>query len=1634
MAYIEAQGGSLADVERISQALIAANLTGQAYEDAMQVALIENAAMQGIAVPIAAMQETAATMQLVLPETLRQIRSLARGGSPEEFEVGMAGASESDRRNIGRNFALGAFSDQNQRYAQMGINFLADFAQIRGVNPEENMAAAQLALTQQMDAALKFGINVRNVSAAMASTVDSFFTETIANQTVQTYVLGSMNTAMERFTTALNGIDFEAIFGEDGSINQEVRNFFQNLFGLDDENLWWNVFTHPVVLTAMGVGIAGMFGAAAVVKATSMAVSGLVGVIGSLIGGALGTAGLRPTATPRPTGAANATTRPTGAANATTRPTGAATNAPRGSMFGRAAGFVARRAPLLGALAPDRMGDGTLQSLTNPILHGEGLEPGSVAWQMRERELASGNSTELFDYHSSGTLTPMMQQNQIDELRDELEFLRGEANPFTMMGQAIPPNISSRIAEIESILNGEIPGMATGGVALGSILANIGEGGSPEMVLPLDPALHDMAKYIAEQHVEIVGPMYRRLNNELIYRLFRENEEPIDRTFTKSLDKFFFSKETVENTIREIQDFYSSEDYVSGMELPENIRNSLAIMNAMGMRPNEFFQDYTRSDIASRGGSGSPSGYMPVAGGGGGSPSVPGARSGGSLGSNGSPITDVPGLPSSSYDNASREQIAADIYRAFREVGFSDSQARALTAEINRENSMRQSLIFGSHLDPYNRANNIGMLSWQGGRADNLAEFLRQRGLMTEDGRMVSSYENILAQAEFLRSEMENNSHGGSVDQNRRINQWMNTEDVTRDQSAVVLGDDFVRWRRTDPRYRDSGYGRISEGYSLLDRGLNLPSPSASIPSTGSETPSGSISSGHMKFVVEGDGNNTFLFNSGSIGHHTGSSPSHDGTHVDYSQGFRPVWVNNPRQSPVTVTDNTPGNPNQDSRNRENNRITILYQPVPIEMNGSIFYTTSDFVISQNTGRYVRISGSSGRHMASQIGATLPTAQQARAIELATTDRRTFRPAGVPNEYNLDSLIERSHDRSPPPTPSAPSGLTRGVGGVNGSPVGADARMIGFNFNQGDPSRGGLGLAVTRDGSVLSFGLGPDFNPDNPVIGPHSAIRSGGFTPIPPRQNRYDDDYPTVRGPTSDDVARMASYGYDHRDGQILDTDPDYDRNYYYGGTEQDQIDEERARRQQESLSYGGIIPSSSEHAGDFFLNYLHDHRSDQGIIRRANTQEEARLAQEREQLRSQLIGDPEEENRFIREQLERYFATREQATRARDEALWARTIADANRVLDAYERQMALEEAIRELDAQDALREQNALRDSDIEERARRQQESLSYGGIIGDSDIEESARRQQESLSYGGIDALMDSGISPPMMDFPVAGLPSSNDTLPDMFRDDSPNNIPQLSPLGVLGWGLGFEVVDTDVPPPPEPEPSTEIFSDEFVQALREGPAPLTPADQAAIDERGRNAQMRYAYEQAENAARAAGQPIPDRDEFYADWASQNAAPARPADDDNKSRRTDSGKRSPLRGIVGSIGEDLIESLHEVAEVMEEPLREAAEEMRGPMQQMAQEMRGPMEQMAQVMIPQMQQMMGSFPTDFLPAFSGILPQMQNFATEMLPVMQGAAQSMQPMLNTAMQDLSPLIGEMRRGMGGLADAFGRGPGFVIP
>lgn len=159
-----------------------------------------------------------------------------------------------------------------------------------------------------------------------------------------------------------------------------------------------------------------------------------------------------------------------------------------------------------------------------------------------------------------------------------------------------------------------------------------------------------------------------------------------------------------------------------------------------------------------------------------------------------------------------RTETAKMVFDSFKAAGFSDAQAKALTAEINREGGFNPAFLFGTHTDAANKATNVGMLSWQGDRANRLMSFMADRGLIDPSGRITPGQDALNAQAEYLRWEMENDP---SYTRTRET--FLANPEIDPETAHEILGKNFIRWRIDDPAYRGSGFDRIYEGYDLLN-------------------------------------------------------------------------------------------------------------------------------------------------------------------------------------------------------------------------------------------------------------------------------------------------------------------------------------------------------------------------------------------------------------------------------------------------------------------------------------------------------------------------------------------------------------------------------------------------------------------------------------------------------------------------------------------------------------------------------------------------------------------------------------------------------------------------------------------------
>ncbi len=147
--------------------------------------------------------------------------------------------------------------------------------------------------------------------------------------------------------------------------------------------------------------------------------------------------------------------------------------------------------------------------------------------------------------------------------------------------------------------------------------------------------------------------------------------------------------------------------------------------------------------------------------------------------------------------NLSKKQLDNQmmVYKAFRSAGLSDAQSRAMTAEIGRENGYQDKYLFGNHVDPANGERNVGMMSWQKDRGNNVYNRLNSKGHI-KNGQMQKTQENLNEQARYAVHEMDTMPR-----YERTKREFRNNPNVSYSKANEVLGNDFIKWRYTDPNY-----------------------------------------------------------------------------------------------------------------------------------------------------------------------------------------------------------------------------------------------------------------------------------------------------------------------------------------------------------------------------------------------------------------------------------------------------------------------------------------------------------------------------------------------------------------------------------------------------------------------------------------------------------------------------------------------------------------------------------------------------------------------------------------------------------------------------------------------------------------
>ena len=161
------------------------------------------------------------------------------------------------------------------------------------------------------------------------------------------------------------------------------------------------------------------------------------------------------------------------------------------------------------------------------------------------------------------------------------------------------------------------------------------------------------------------------------------------------------------------------------------------------------------------------------------------------------------------------------VFKAFKSTGMGDAQAKAMTAEVGRENDYNDKYLYGTHTDDKNGVTNQGMFSWQKDRRAKLVDFMQKRGLVDKGGNFAKGQESLNAQAEFAKGEIDS----GKYEKTRQF--FAQNPNASPEQAAQVLGKNYVGWRIDDPKYAPSGNAKRKAYGDNLDKQLSAATPSS---------------------------------------------------------------------------------------------------------------------------------------------------------------------------------------------------------------------------------------------------------------------------------------------------------------------------------------------------------------------------------------------------------------------------------------------------------------------------------------------------------------------------------------------------------------------------------------------------------------------------------------------------------------------------------------------------------------------------------------------------------------------------------------------------------------------------------------
>lgn len=160
--------------------------------------------------------------------------------------------------------------------------------------------------------------------------------------------------------------------------------------------------------------------------------------------------------------------------------------------------------------------------------------------------------------------------------------------------------------------------------------------------------------------------------------------------------------------------------------------------------------------------------------------------------------------------DATKSSYMLTVFNEYKRLGLSEEGAKTMVAQINRENNFQEKELFGSHIDPHNKVSNVGMMSWQLDRGQRAYAYLKSKNLIDSNGKIIKGQEALKAQVQFSMMELKDPFYAKSL-------KALTDKSLKYKDIEAIVGDNYVRWRRNDPKYRRGGYINQNQGYAEIN-------------------------------------------------------------------------------------------------------------------------------------------------------------------------------------------------------------------------------------------------------------------------------------------------------------------------------------------------------------------------------------------------------------------------------------------------------------------------------------------------------------------------------------------------------------------------------------------------------------------------------------------------------------------------------------------------------------------------------------------------------------------------------------------------------------------------------------------------